>query len=308
VKITFAELGIKYMEYAKGNKRSWLRDEQMLAKLAAFLGSERQVKEIYPADIEGFKLRRRKEVSGSTVNRELALLKRMFNLAIDWDLYLGSNPVRKVKFFQEINLGFRVLTRQEETKFLASATPYIQDIAIFALNTGLRIGEILTLTWERVDLEKNLLNVFAHKTHKIRPVPVNTEARRILEFWAMGKRNEFVFYNHETGKPFVDLKAGFSLACRKAGIEGVTWHTLRHTFASRLLERGADIVTVQQLLGHSTVTATMRYTHTNLDSKRNAVAKLEGFGDNLVTPCTKMQQATPKVSPIIPLKAVASYT
>jgi integrase len=308
VKITFGELGIKYMEYAKGNKRSWLRDEQMLAKLAAFLGSERQVKEIYPADIEGFKLRRRKEVSGSTVNRELALLKRMFNLAIDWDLYLGSNPVRKVKFFQEINLGFRVLTRQEETRFLASATPYIQDIAIFALNTGLRIGEILTLTWERVDLEKKLLNVFAHKTHKIRPVPVNTEARRILEFWAMGKRNEFVFYNHETGKPFVDLKAGFALVCRKAGIEGVTWHTLRHTFASRLLERGADIVTVQQLLGHSTVTVTMRYTHTNLDSKRSAVAKLESFGDNLVTPCTKMQQSTPKVSPIIPLTAVASYT
>ncbi len=280
----------------------------MLAKLAVFLGSERQVKEIYPADIEGFKLRRRKDVSGSTVNRELALLKRMFNLAIDWDLYLGSNPVRKVKFFQEINLGFRVLTTQEETKFLASATPYIQDIAIFALNTGLRIGEILTLTWERVDLEKNLLNVFAHKTHKIRPVPVNTEARRILEFWAMGKRNEFVFYNHETGNPFVDLKAGFALACRKAGIEGVTWHTLRHTFASRLLERGADIVTVQQLLGHSTVTVTMRYTHTNLDSKRSAVAKLESIGDNLVTPCTKMQQSIPKVSPIIPLKAVASYT
>jgi integrase len=176
------------------------------------------------------------------------------------------------------------------------------------LNTGLRIGEILALTWDQVDLEKNLLNVFAHKTHKVRPVPVNSQARRILEFWALGKRNGFVFYNHEPGKPFVDLKAGFALACRKAGIEGVTLHTLRHTFASRLLDRSVDIVTVQQLLGYSTVTVTMRYTHTNLDSKRNAVAKLEGFGDNLVTPCTKMQQSTPKMSPVTPLKAVASYT
>ncbi len=76
VKITFGELGTKYMEYAKGNKRSWLRDEQMLGKLTAFFGSERQIREIFPADIEGFKLHRRKEVSGSTVNRELALLKR----------------------------------------------------------------------------------------------------------------------------------------------------------------------------------------------------------------------------------------
>jgi integrase len=162
--------------------------------------------------------------------------------------------------------------------------------------------------WQQVDLEKNLLNVFAHKTHKIRHVPLNTEARRVLDFWALGRRNDFVFYNHETGKPFVDLKAGFALACRKAGLKGVTWHKLRHTFASRLLDRGVDIVTVQQLLGHSTVTVTMRYTHTNLDSKRNAVAKLEGFGDNLVTPCTKTQQFKPKVSPIAPLKAVASYT
>jgi integrase len=307
VKITFGELGTKYMEYAKGNKRSWLRDEQMLEKLTAFLGSQRQVREIYPADIEGFKLHRRKEVSGSTVNREVALLKRMFNLAIDWDLYLGSNPVRKVKFFQEINLGFRTLAGEEEKKFLANATPYIQDIAILGLNTGMRIGEMLSLTWEQVDLEKNLINVFAHKTHKIRPVPINTEARRVLDYWGMGRKNEFVFYNHETGKPFVDLKSGFALACRKAGINGVTWHTLRHTFASRVLAGGSDIVTVQQLLGHSTVTETMRYTHTNLESKRNAVAKLESFGDVLVTPCTKMQQTRPKVPPITPLSAVVGY-
>lgn len=93
------------------------------------------------------------------------------------------------------------------------------------------------------------------------------------------------------------LKAGFGLACRKAGIEGVTWHTLRHTFASRLLNRGADIVTVQQLLGHSTVIVTMRYTHTNLDSKRAAVAKLKSHGDNLVTVCTKTQQSRRKLSP-----------
>jgi integrase len=117
-----------------------------------------------------------------------------------------------------------------------------------------------------------------------------------LEYWALGKRNEFVFYNPETGKPFVDLKAGFGLACRKAGISGVTWHTLRHTFASRLLDRGVDIVTVQQLLGHSTVTVTMRYTHTNLESKRAAVAKLESNCDNFATVRPKMQHLKPQLS------------
>jgi integrase len=298
VKITFEEFGKRYMEHAKANKRSWLRDEQMLGHLEKYFGSERQLTDITPAEIEGYKLHRKAKVSGSTVNRELALLKRMFNLAITWDLYLDLNPFRKVKFFREFNTGLRVVSPEEEEKLVQNAAPFIQDVIRFALNTGLRIGEIFSLRWASVDWEKNILNIFAPKTGKIREVPINSEARKVLEYWALGKRNEFVFYNPDTGKPFVDLKAGFALACRKAGISGVTWHTLRHTFASRLVDRGADIVTVQQLLGHSTVTVTMRYTHTSLDSKRAAVEKLASCSDNLVTVRTKMQQSVPKVSQI----------
>jgi len=251
VKITFGELETKYLPYAKLHKRSWLRDEQMLKSLEACFGKERQIGEISPADMEGFKVQRRQKVSGATVNRELALLKHMFNLAIDWDLFPGPNPVRKVKFFQEITRGNRILSLEEERRLLSFATPYIQDIVIFALNTGLRIGEILSLTWESVDLEKNLLTVFAPKTQKTREIPINAKARGILDFWALGRKNEFVFYNHETGKPFVDLDTGLALACKKAGIGGITWHRLRHTFTTRLLEQGADLATVQQLLGIS---------------------------------------------------------
>jgi transcriptional regulator len=108
-------------------------------------------------------------------------------------------------------------------------------------------------------------------------IPLNPETRKILDAWLLGKKNDFVFYNYETGRLFVDLKAGFKLACKKAGITGVTWHTLRHTFAPRLMERGVDIITVKELLGHSTVTVTMRYTHSNLDSKVAAVGKLAGI-------------------------------
>jgi integrase len=296
VRITVGEFGRRYMEYAKANKRSWLRDEQMLKHLEEFFGTERQLAEITAADIEGFKLRRKAKVSGSTVNRELALLKRMFNLAISWDLFLDLNPFRKVKFFREVNFGLRVVTPEEEEKLLRHASPYVQDIIRFALNTGLRIGEIFGLQWANVDLERDILNVFAPKTQKSRAVPINGEARKVLEYWALGRRNEFVFYNPETGAPFVDLKAGFGLACRKSGIEGVTWHTLRHTFASRLVGRGVDIVTVQQLLGHSTITVTMRYTHTNLDSKREAVARLGNHGDSLVTVRPEKQPIKAKLS------------
>jgi len=181
---------------------------------------------------------------------------------------------------------------------LANATPAIQDIVLYALNTGSRIGEIFSLCWQNVDLERNLINVFSPKTQKTKIIPINSEVRRILEFWALGRKNEFVFYNQKTGKPFIDLSAGLELACKKAGITGVTWHTLRHTFASRLLERGVDIMTVKELLGHSTVTVTMRYTHSNLDSKVAAVGKLAGNCYNPATPCPKMQQSVPKVSQI----------
>lgn len=291
VRINFGEFGERYMEHAKVNKRSWLRDEQMLRHLQKFFGTERQLSEITSADIEGYKMHRRASVSGSTVNREMALLKRMFNLAIEWDLYLGLNPFRKVKFFREFNTGLRVLSLEEEEKLLQNAAPYLQDLIRFALNTGMRVGEIFSLRWSNVDLEKNILNVFAPKTQNIRGIPINAHARKVLEYWVLGKRNEFVFYNPETGKPFVDLKAGFKLACKKAGIEGVTWHTLRHTFASRLVDRGVDIVTVKELLGHSSITVTMRYTHTNLESKRAAVGKLlHKLCDKSVTVCTSMQQ------------------
>jgi Phage integrase family len=79
---------------------------------------------------------------------------------------VSTNPVKRVKFFQEINVGRRTLSEDEEKRLLANATPYIQDVVILAVNTGLRIGEILTLTWKMVDLENDLLNVFAPKTQK----------------------------------------------------------------------------------------------------------------------------------------------
>ena len=294
--VTFGDYGKRYMEYAKANKRSWLRDEQLLGHLQRYFGKDVELAGINAAGLEGYKIERRNKVSGATVNRELALLKRMINLAIDWELFQGSNPVCKVRFFKEINTGSRVLSLDEEEKLLHNAAPFMQDLIVFGLNTGLRVGEIFSLRWSNVDMDQNVLNVFAHKTWKTRTVPMNQRVRTVIEAWALHRKNELVFYNTGTGQSFVDLKGGFGLACEKARITGVSWHTLRHTFASRLLERGVDIVTVQQLLGHSTITVTMRYTHTNLESKRVAVTRLSDFRHKSVTIAPKSGNQTDHVT------------
>ena len=97
------------------------------------------------------------------------------------------------------------------------------------------------------------------------------------------RKGEYVFYNPETGGQWKDLWLGLKKACRKAGLDDVTWHTFRHSFASRLTQAGADLVTVKELLGHSTISVTMRYAHTNRDAKTRAVRLLANRSDKVVT-------------------------
>lgn len=107
-----------------------------------------------------------------------------------------------------------------------------------------------SLRWSDVDMEKNVLNILAQKTGKDAHDSAQFQRSKSARGLEFEQKNDLVLYNHGTGEKFVDLKTGFSLACKKVGISDVSWHTLRHTFASRLLDRGVDIVTVQQLLGH----------------------------------------------------------
>jgi len=134
------------------------------------------------------------------------------------------------------------------------------------------------------------------KTGQLRILPLNARGLKVHRTWEIHRENEFVFSNYETSLRIVDLKGGFATAYKIAKIAGVSWHTLRHTFVSRPIARGLDIVTVQQRHGHPRVAVTLRCTHTNLDSKVRAVGKLAGDCYNPATPRTKMQQSIPRVS------------
>jgi integrase len=139
---------------------------QLLTQLHAFFGPCK-LRDITPVKIEEYRQARVKEVSPATSNREMALLKHIFNMAERWGQHYGTNPVRLVKFLPEDNLRIKILSDQEEKALLAFCPPYPQDMIVFGLNTGLRAGDIFNLKWEEVDLERQWLNILVQKTRRL---------------------------------------------------------------------------------------------------------------------------------------------
>lgn len=282
----FEEFSEEYLrEYAVKRKRSWKSDQCYLkAHLVPFFGRLR-LSEITRQHVEQYTSRRVEDgVKKSTVNRELAVLRKMMYKAIDWGR-LDKNPVRKEDFFQgEDQMKERVLTSEEQGRLLKASSASLRPILITALNTGMRRGEILGLEWDRVDLEskKITLECTNTKNKKRREIPINGDLYSLLaslKITANGSAH--VFPNPFTGKPLQDAKRAFYCACKKAGIKGLRFHDLRHTFASRLSARGVDLNTIRELLGHGSIRMTQRYLHSNQALKRNAVESLvEKDGDS----------------------------
>jgi integrase len=228
-----------------------------------------------PPDIEQFKAAKLEEgLSKTTVNHYLKILKRLFNIAIDWG-YVGENPVRRVKLYNEKD-GFkeRILSNEEEEHLLWASFEHLRPILVVALNTGMRKGEILNLTWDRIDLAQRLIQVVNTKSGRNRTIPINSALFEVLNELKRDRKSEYVFFNSRTYKPFGTIRRSFENACRRAKIKGLRFHDLRHTFASRLVERGVDIVRVKELLGHSSVKITERYTHSNQEERKKAVELL----------------------------------
>jgi integrase len=286
VQVLLPGLWERYLAYARTHKRSWKRDEQMYGNLKAFLGTA-NLKNITALRVEEFQQNRVREVAPATVNRETALLKHMFNMAERWGFYQGSNPVRWVKFLPEDNLQFQTVSEQDERRLLECSPPYLRELIVFAINTGLRYGDLLDLKWEEVDIEERRLSLIMGKTRRRLEVPLNDTTAAIIAEKHAVRHGPYVFYNPATGDRFLNLKSGFKAILKRAGLTGITWHTLRHTFASRLTRSGVDLVTVKELPGHSSINTTMRYAHTNHETKLRAVARLPP-SDKVVTPVPRM--------------------
>jgi integrase len=199
----------------------------------------------------------------------------MLNLAVDWGLS-DKNPVLKVRLFSEKGTEReRILSEEEETRLLAHCSDYLKSIVVTALNTGMRRGEVFNLRWKNVDLRKRMIKVEQTKSGSSRMIPINRCLFAELVKAKRGNRaSEYIFPNPESGLPYTQVRRSFKNACQKAGVKELRFHDLRHTFATRLIESGADLITVRDLLGHFSVRVTQRYTHSNQDRKKEALELL----------------------------------
>jgi integrase len=217
----------------------------------------------------------------ASVNRELACLKYLYNLAIRWKQFFGQNPVSQVEFLEENNEISRILLPEEEARLLEVSSRYLRNIIIMALNTGMRKMEILSLKWEYVDLEGNMITLpqTNTKAKKTRRIPISWALRKaLLEQKLMSGGSEFVFPSEESKNGHLSwLKHSFTTACRRAGIQGLRFHDLRHTAATRMIDLDVSVEKVSKILGHSDINLTMRrYAHPE-DSLKDAVEKLANF-------------------------------
>lgn len=269
-----------YLElHAKQNKRSWTRDEASIKHLSAYF-KKHTLTSITPDLIERYKAKRKEaEAAPATINRELTCLKGIFTKAIEWGK-AETNPVKKVKLLKELNQKERILTDKEMKRLIDVASPGLKPILILALNTGMRKGEMLKLKWTAVNFSKGYILIEDGKGGKSRKIPLNFTVKQALS--EIKRASDYVFCNPETGKHLVDINTSFKTACDRAKITELRIHDLRHTAATKMIERGIDLVTVSKILGHSTIQMTMRYAHPTPENMQRAVDKLsEIFEDEL---------------------------
>lgn len=276
-KVTFREMADLFLEkYSKVNKKSWKTSDWVyLRRLKPYFGSY-ILSKISPEMIEEYKSERLSTgIKKCSVNREISCMRKIYNVAISWG-YATANPLKEVRFYSEReNIRERVLSEEEEARLLNESSQHLRPILLVAINTGMRKGEIFKLRWKNVDFEEREIRIPESKSGRERRIPVNSRLYALL--YALKSQNgnsDYVFTNPETGNPYCDIKRAFSGACRRSGIEDLRFHDLRHTFATRLVKRGIDLVIVKELMGHSSIVTTQRYLHSQAKEKLRAVETL----------------------------------
>lgn len=266
---------MRYMELAKDRKRSWERDDLALRHVLEHFGDAR-LASLNGLHLEQYRQARLSQgVSRSTVNREMSILGTLYNRAIKWK-WATSNPVKDLDPYREPPGRVRFLAPEEITRLLAACPAHFRPIVVLALNTGMRRGEILGLTWSQIDMKAGTATLRLTKNGRCRVVPLNQTVLASLEELRGGRTAGHVFLTSlGHPHPMKDFRSVWKRVLAKAGIANFHFHDLRHTAASYLMMATKDPYVVKEILGHSTLAMTARYAHLATSYTSNAVTALD---------------------------------
>jgi integrase len=289
---SFMELAENYLKWAE-RQRSYKDKKYMIAQLIDIFGTL-NVNDLCTRIIEQWQSKRMKRNKPSTVNRILATLKHMVNKGVQWEMANDNTlrQVRNVKLLEENNKRLRFLSIEECQTLIECCQPHLKPIVMTAMHTGMRRGEIFGLEWKHVDLKHGFILLELTKNGERREIPINTTLEYLFKEMPHSIESVYVFAGKD-GNPLTDIKKSFHAALKKAGIYDFRFHDLRHTFASHLVMQGVDLASVKELLGHKSITMTMRYAHLAPGHKRKAVNLFDKLlTDNQLVECDQIVTKT----------------
>lgn len=284
-RVTFDELAKWYLQLPGVKaKRSYVRDACSIKQLSAFF-SGKLVKDITPAQVEAYRQKRlldppyhKTPTAPATINREVAGLKHIFNLA-EREGKIETTPLKHLKMLKENNVRNRVLTHEEYESLLGYCPPHTAQVVKMAYYTAMRQGEILNLTWDRIDLKSGFIRLKPEdtKTNEARAIPIHPEVMEMLK--AMPRTIHGRVFTLD-GKPLSEVKRSFKTACNKAGLVDVVFHTLRHTCINNWRLQGHDFFRIMAVSGHKTMEVFKRYnTVTEEELKRLISGTMDTYMD-----------------------------
>jgi integrase len=270
-----------YLPWAKENKKRHAGDEHLYRNWLKPRFADKELRQIAPLDLERLKKEMRDAGKAeATVRHALCLVRQAFNKVVVWRLWSGENPCKGIAFPIPNNARQRFLSRDEASRLLETLrqrSPQVARIATMSLYGGLRLGEVLGLAWSNVDLKNGIIMVQDTKNSESRPIFITDPIRRIISELNRGEPNELLFKS-KTGNPVQWLSKSFAATVDELKLnegvsdprERVTFHTLRHTYASWAVMAGVPLYVVGKALGHRTLTMAARYSHLAQDSHRAA--------------------------------------
>lgn len=260
-KNTLRDVLSRYLDEVTPLKRGASAEAHRLRAMMLRPIAELKIAALSSTHIAKYRDGRLKDVAGATVNKELNLIAHALETARrEWGIYIPENPVRLIRRPQGAKSRDRRLTGDEGKRLLAACTdarnPFLLPIVKLAIETAMRQGEIVSLSWEHVDLKKRIAYLPETKNGEPRGLPLSTKAKATIK--ALPRSNTGRLFPGVTTEA---VKRAFIRACKRAKIEDFHFHDLRHEATSRLFEKGLNPLEVASITGHKTLQMLKRYTH-----------------------------------------------